>query len=119
MERILLVSATRRAPTLDDVVRCYQQGGGLSGAILTKLDEAMSAGSLDVIIIRHKLPLHYVTNGQRCRKTCICRTAVSARPLIPRPRRNIHPTPCVPRNIFLTAPIPIRGRISNAGGMNG
>jgi len=46
-------------------VRCYQQGGGLAGAILTKLDEAMSLGTALDVIIRHKLPLHYVTNGQR------------------------------------------------------
>ncbi len=65
VERILLVSATAQGSTLDDVVRCYQQGGGLAGAILTKLDEAMSLGTALDVIIRHKLPLHYVTNGQR------------------------------------------------------
>ncbi|MGL5987773.1 MAG: flagellar biosynthesis protein FlhF, partial [Burkholderiales bacterium] len=65
VERVLLISATAQGTTLDDVVRCYQQGGGLSGGILTKLDEAMSLGTSLDVIIRHKLPLHYVTNGQR------------------------------------------------------
>jgi flagellar biosynthesis protein FlhF len=45
------------------VVRAY--GPELSGCILSKVDEAVSlASSLDVII-RHRLPLHYVSNGQR------------------------------------------------------
>lgn len=65
VERVLLIAATAQGTTLDDVVRCYQQGGGLSGGILTKLDEAMSLGTSLDVIIRHKLPLHYVTNGQR------------------------------------------------------
>ncbi|WP_137935877.1 flagellar biosynthesis protein FlhF [Chitinivorax sp. B] len=64
VRRILLLSATAQSSTLDDVVRCYQ-ADGLSGCILTKLDEAAVLGdSLDVII-RHRLTLHYVTNGQR------------------------------------------------------
>lgn len=64
VRRILLLSANAQGTTLDDVVRCYS-ADGLSGCILTKLDEAMALGdSLDVII-RHKLMLHFVTNGQR------------------------------------------------------
>ncbi|MBB5017825.1 flagellar biosynthesis protein FlhF [Chitinivorax tropicus] len=64
VRRILLLSATAQGSTLDDVVRCYQ-ADGLSGCILTKIDEAALLGdSLDVII-RHRLTLHYVTNGQR------------------------------------------------------
>ena len=64
VKRLLLLSATSRGDTLDDVVRAYS-GADLAGCILSKIDEATSlASSLDVII-RHGLRLHYVSNGQR------------------------------------------------------
>lgn len=64
VQRLLVLSATSRGDTLDDVVRAYD-GAGLSGCILSKVDEAASlASSLDVIM-RHGLCLHYVSNGQR------------------------------------------------------
>ena len=64
VKRLLLLSATSRGDTLDDVVRAYN-GPDLAGCILSKIDEAASlASSLDVII-RHGLKLHYVSNGQR------------------------------------------------------
>lgn len=64
VRRLLLLSATVRGDTLDDVVRAYN-GPDLAGCILTKVDEAASlATSLDVIM-RHGLRLHYVSNGQR------------------------------------------------------
>lgn len=64
VKRLLLVSATSQGNTLEDVVRSYQ-GEGMEGCILTKVDEAFNLGSALDVIIRHKLPLHYVTNGQR------------------------------------------------------
>ncbi|GHU28943.1 hypothetical protein AGMMS50256_12530 [Betaproteobacteria bacterium] len=64
VKRLLLLAATGCGDTLDDVVRAYG-GADLVGCILSKVDEAASlAPSLDVII-RHRLPLHYVSNGQR------------------------------------------------------
>ena len=64
VKRLLLLSATSRGDTLDDVIRAYS-GPDLAGCILSKVDEAASlASSLDVII-RHGLRLHYVSNGQR------------------------------------------------------
>jgi flagellar biosynthesis protein FlhF len=64
VSRLLLLSATGRGDTLDDVVRAYG-GEDISGAILSKVDEAASlAAPLDVLI-RHRLPLFYVSNGQR------------------------------------------------------
>jgi flagellar biosynthesis protein FlhF len=64
VNRLLLMPATTRGDTMDDVVRAYS-GRGLSGAVLTKIDEAVSlAPALDVLI-RHRLPLAYVSNGQR------------------------------------------------------
>jgi len=64
VRRLLLLSATSRGDTLDDVVRAYA-GQGLAGCIMTKIDEAVGlAASLDAII-RHRLSLCYVSNGQR------------------------------------------------------
>lgn len=64
VKRLLLLSATSRGDTLDDVVGAYS-GTDLAGCILSKVDEAASlASSLDVII-RHGMRLHYVSNGQR------------------------------------------------------
>ena len=64
VQRLLLLSATSRGDTMDDIVRAYA-GEDLAGCVLTKVDEAASlATSLDVIM-RHGLKLHYVSNGQR------------------------------------------------------
>ncbi|WP_434630083.1 flagellar biosynthesis protein FlhF [Chromobacterium sp. CV08] len=64
IERLLLLAANTDGHTLEDVVRRYR-GDGLAGCILSKIDEAVAQGpSLDVII-RNRLKLYYVTNGQR------------------------------------------------------
>lgn len=64
VRRLLVLSATSRGDTLDDVVKAYR-GDDLSGCILTKVDETASlAPALDAIM-RHGLKLHYVSNGQR------------------------------------------------------
>ncbi|MEN3811121.1 flagellar biosynthesis protein FlhF [Chromobacterium piscinae] len=64
IERLLLLAANTDGHTLEDVVKRYR-GDGLSGCILSKIDEAVAQGpSLDVII-RNRLKLYYVTNGQR------------------------------------------------------
>jgi flagellar biosynthesis protein FlhF len=68
VRRLLLLNATSRGDTLDDVVRAYGReagGSALAGAILTKVDEAVSlAPALDALI-RNRLTLYYVANGQR------------------------------------------------------
>lgn len=64
VNRLLLLNATSRGDTLDDVVSAYS-GDDLSGVILSKVDETASiAPALDVVI-RHGLLLCYVANGQR------------------------------------------------------
>ena len=64
VSRLLLLNATSRGDTLDDVVSAYR-GPDLAGCIFTKVDEAASlAPALDVAI-RHQLELFYVANGQR------------------------------------------------------
>jgi flagellar biosynthesis protein FlhF len=64
VKRILCMSATSTGETLNEVVRAYK-GDGLAGAIITKLDEAASIGAVLDVIIRQKLQLQYVANGQR------------------------------------------------------
>ncbi len=64
VRRLLLLAATGRGDTLDDVVRAYG-GAELAGCILSKIDEAASLAPVLDTVIRHKLRLHYVANGQR------------------------------------------------------
>ncbi len=64
VKRVVLLNAASQSETLDDVVRAYQ-GSGLSGAILTKLDEAVKLGGALDVLVRYRLALHFVTNGQR------------------------------------------------------
>jgi flagellar biosynthesis protein FlhF len=64
VKRLLLLSAVAQANVLEDVVRAYR-GEGLAGCILTKVDESLTLGGALDVLLRHKLPLHYVTNGQR------------------------------------------------------
>ncbi|MGV3742905.1 MAG: flagellar biosynthesis protein FlhF [Burkholderiaceae bacterium] len=64
VKRLLCLNATSTGETLNEVVRAYQ-GGGLAGCIMTKLDEAATIGSVLDVIIRSKLNLFYMANGQR------------------------------------------------------
>ncbi len=64
VKRLLLLNATARGDTLDDVVRAYG-GSDLAGCILTKVDEAASLAPAIGAAISHGLELLYVTNGQR------------------------------------------------------
>jgi flagellar biosynthesis protein FlhF len=64
VKRLLCLNATSTGETLSEVVRSYM-GDGLAGCILTKLDEAATIGSALDVVIRHKLNLYYVANGQR------------------------------------------------------
>lgn len=64
VQRLLLLNATSAGGTLDDVVRMYH-GSGVVGCIATKLDEAVTLGTVLDVVIRHKLCLHYIASGQR------------------------------------------------------
>jgi len=64
LRRLLLLNAAGNGETLDDVVRVYR-GGGLDGCIITKTDEAVGIATALDVAIRHRLALHYVTDGQR------------------------------------------------------
>jgi flagellar biosynthesis protein FlhF len=64
VKRLLCLNATSTGETLSEVVRAYR-GTGLAGCIMTKLDEAATIGSVLDLVIRQKLNLYYVANGQR------------------------------------------------------
>lgn len=64
VKRLLLLNASSNLHTLNEVAEAYG-GGGLAGAIITKLDEAVIIGSALDTAIRHHLPLYYVAQGQR------------------------------------------------------
>jgi flagellar biosynthesis protein FlhF len=64
VKRLLLLNASSNLHTLNEVAEAYG-GGGLAGAIITKLDEAVVIGSALDTAIRHHLPLYYVAQGQR------------------------------------------------------
>jgi len=64
VDRLLLIAANADGHTLEDVVRHYR-GNGLAGCILSKIDEAVSMGPSMDVIIRNRLKLFYITNGQR------------------------------------------------------
>ncbi|QDF96238.1 flagellar biosynthesis protein FlhF [Azoarcus sp. DD4] len=64
VRRLLLLNATCRGDTLDDVVRAYA-GPDLAGVIFSKVDEAASLAPAIDVAVRRQLDLLYVTNGQR------------------------------------------------------
>jgi flagellar biosynthesis protein FlhF len=68
VQRLLLLNATCHGDTLNEVVQAYQRGPDqqpLAGCILTKLDEATNLGGVLDTVIRYKLPVHYVSTGQK------------------------------------------------------
>ena len=64
IKRLLCLPATSTGETLNEVVRAYK-GKGLAGCVMTKLDEAATVGNLLDVVIRQKLKMFYITNGQR------------------------------------------------------
>jgi flagellar biosynthesis protein FlhF len=68
VQRLLLLNATSHGDTLNEVVQAYQRAPDqqpLAGCILTKLDEATNLGGVLDAVIRYKLPVHYVSTGQK------------------------------------------------------
>jgi flagellar biosynthesis protein FlhF len=64
IKKLLCLNATNTGETLTDVIQAYK-GKGLDGCLITKLDEAATIGNTLDVIIREKLKLYYVANGQR------------------------------------------------------
>ena len=64
VHRVLLVNAASHAETLDEVVRAWQVET-VHGAVLTKIDEAARIGGALDAMMRYRLALLGLTNGQR------------------------------------------------------
>jgi len=64
IKHLLLLNATSSGDTLDEVISAYQKHN-IYGCVITKVDESASMGTTLDAIIRRKLVLHYVTNGQK------------------------------------------------------
>jgi flagellar biosynthesis protein FlhF len=64
VNRLLLMGAPSQGITLEEVARAYA-GPGLIGCVLTKIDEALTFGPVLDVAVRHELPVHFITNGQR------------------------------------------------------
>jgi flagellar biosynthesis protein FlhF len=64
LETALVLAASTQAGSLEEAVRHFAPANP-SCCVLTKLDEAASLGSLLSILIRARLPVSYVSEGQR------------------------------------------------------
>ena len=71
VSRLLLLNATAQAETLDEVIASYGsapdrvEGTALAGVIVTKIDEAAKTAPVLDVVLRHRLALHFIANGQR------------------------------------------------------
>ncbi len=71
LKRILVMSSTTDLRTQEDVILMHQQASQthtqrpIHAAIITKTDEAAQIGPVMDCLIRHKLPLIFLANGQR------------------------------------------------------
>ncbi len=64
IKKILVMSAESSDRTLEEIITVYRKYS-IHGCIVTKMDEAATLGVALDAIIRRKLILHYVTNGQK------------------------------------------------------
>ena len=60
----LVLSANAQTSTLDEVITAFKKASP-AGCILTKLDEAASLGGVLSAVIKHQLPIAYISNGQK------------------------------------------------------
>ena len=67
VRRLLVLNAASQGDTLDEVAHAYRNGVGedVAGCIITKLDEATRLGAALDTAIRHRLPIHYTSVGQK------------------------------------------------------
>jgi flagellar biosynthesis protein FlhF len=86
----LVLAANAQSQSLDDAVRAYLPLHP-QACILTKLDEAPNLGGALSVLIRHRLPLDYTTDGQRVpediatadARVLVCRAAQSLKNHVP------------------------------------
>ena len=64
IQRLLVVNASAQGETIEDQLAAYN-AGGCRGVVLSKIDEAVKLGPALDAMIRHKLRVLAVANGQR------------------------------------------------------
>jgi len=64
IKNYLVLSATGQRNLQDEVIRSFSRAG-LHGCILTKIDEAASLGEVLSVLIQHRLPVAYISDGQK------------------------------------------------------
>lgn len=64
VKRLLVVNASAQGETIDDVLQAYKAANA-AGIVLSKLDEAVKLGPALDAMIRHRLKVVAVANGQR------------------------------------------------------
>ena len=64
VQRLLVLNSTSSGDTLEDVVRMYYSNKVI-GCIATKLDEAVNLGALLDVVMRHRMVMYFMANGQR------------------------------------------------------
>lgn len=64
VKNYLVLSATAQRAALDETVRTFRNMD-LTGCIITKMDEAASLGEVLSAVVQQKLPVAYVSDGQR------------------------------------------------------
>ena len=64
IKRLLVVNAASQGETIEDVLVAYR-AAACAGVVLSKLDEAVKLGPALDALIRHKLKVVGVANGQR------------------------------------------------------
>lgn len=64
IKNFLVLSATGQMNLQDHVIRAFSKLK-LQGCMLTKTDESASLGEVISVLVQHKLPLHFVCNGQK------------------------------------------------------
>ena len=60
----LVISAATQLHVMQDIVQAFDKIG-LEGCVMTKMDEALQLGNILTVLIENKLPLSYISNGQK------------------------------------------------------
>lgn len=64
IRRFIVLPAISQSRVLLDTYEAYRDAG-LNGCVLTKLDEAVNIGEVLGLVLEKRLPVSYVTNGQK------------------------------------------------------
>jgi flagellar biosynthesis protein FlhF len=60
----LVLSATQQLSALEEAVHAFS-GARIDGCIITKIDEATGLGAVLSVAVEHRIPIAFLTNGQR------------------------------------------------------